>query len=138
MFSGEKRNIMLVIVRGLPGSGKSTFAEKLGVGFQHYEADMFFMVKGKYHFISELLPCAHKWCQEQARKDLEMGLHVSVANTFTMLWEMQPYLDMAKALSCWMDVVKCTGNFKNSHGVPDSVIEKMKERWEDFEGEVEV
>ena len=35
---------MLYIVRGIPGSGKSTFAKSLGG--THFETDMFFMVVG--------------------------------------------------------------------------------------------
>jgi len=42
----------LVIIRGLPGSGKSTFAKKfVEKGFKHYEADMWMVDKdGNYSF----------------------------------------------------------------------------------------
>ena len=36
----------LVLVRGLPGSGKSTYARSLG--YPNFEADMFFIKDGKY------------------------------------------------------------------------------------------
>jgi predicted kinase len=38
----------LILVRGCPGSGKSTFAKLLGG--KHIEADMFFMKDGEYQF----------------------------------------------------------------------------------------
>jgi len=38
----------LILVRGLPGSGKSTFAKTFGC--LHVEADMFYIVGGKYRF----------------------------------------------------------------------------------------
>lgn len=39
----------LVLIRGLPGSGKSTMAKVLAqVGYEHYEADMFFERDGVY------------------------------------------------------------------------------------------
>ena len=38
----------LILLRGLPGSGKSTFAEVIG-GFR-CEADMYFMEDGEYKF----------------------------------------------------------------------------------------
>jgi predicted kinase len=41
----------LTIVRGLPGSGKSTYAKSLNVF--HIEADMFCMKDGKYEFDAE-------------------------------------------------------------------------------------
>jgi Tfp pilus assembly pilus retraction ATPase PilT len=39
---------VLYLVRGIPGSGKSTFAKTLSG--EYYEADMFFMVDGEYKF----------------------------------------------------------------------------------------
>ena len=42
----------LYIVRGVPGSGKSTFAKSIG-GI-HIEADQFFMENGKYNFDEHL------------------------------------------------------------------------------------
>ena len=39
---------VLYIVRGIPGSGKSTFAKSLGG--THFEADMFFMKNGEYKY----------------------------------------------------------------------------------------
>lgn len=39
------------ILRGLPGSGKSTYAKKLAEeGWLHFENDMYFMKNGKYVF----------------------------------------------------------------------------------------
>jgi len=38
----------LILVRGLPGSGKSTFAKSLGG--VHIETDMFFIQDGEYKF----------------------------------------------------------------------------------------
>jgi adenylate kinase family enzyme len=36
-----------VLIRGLPGSGKSTLArEMVAEGFEHFEADIFFVVDG--------------------------------------------------------------------------------------------
>ena len=40
----------LYIVRGLPGSGKSTFARSIAKPYQIFEADQYFMKKGKYNF----------------------------------------------------------------------------------------
>ncbi len=51
----------LYIVRGIPGSGKSTFAKTLGG--QHYEADMFFIDEnGVYNFDFTKIKDAHQWC----------------------------------------------------------------------------
>ena len=45
-YSSEGRNLYLV--RGVPGSGKSTFAKQLGG--THFETDTYFMVDGEYKF----------------------------------------------------------------------------------------
>jgi hypothetical protein len=44
---------------------------------------------------------------------------------------MDPYLNMASDIK----VYKMTGNYGNVHGVPEEGIKRMKERWEDFDGE---
>ena len=39
-----------ILVRGVPGSGKSTFAAKVFSGAFHVENDMFHVKDGKYRF----------------------------------------------------------------------------------------
>ena len=55
----------LFLLRGLPGSGKTTLAKSLGG--KNYEADMFFErgLKNVYTFVAAKLPNAHRWCQSQ-------------------------------------------------------------------------
>jgi predicted kinase len=121
----------LILVRGLPGSGKSTYAASLG-GYRHLEADMFFeRSDGSYHFDPAKLAQAHAWCQGAVRHELRQGADVVVSNTFTQRWEMQPYLDMAQELNVPVKVVVMNGRFKNVHNVPEQAIERMRARWED-------
>ena len=58
---------ILYLLRGLPGSGKSSVAKSLmNAQTGHVEADMFFMDnKGNYNFDVSKLEEAHKWCQKQ-------------------------------------------------------------------------
>lgn len=130
---------MLFIVRGLPGSGKSTFAQKLcsinADDIIHLEADEFFMRNGKYEFELEKLSLAHDWCRTQTGYWLNQHRHVVVANTFTTKDEIEPYLNMARAFGSKWEIITCDNNFGNVHNVPDEIIEKMKARWEKIEGE---
>ena len=121
----------LFLIRGLPGSGKSTTAKALADWWEcvTLEADMFFMVKGKYEFDPARIKLAHGWCQNEARKYLKDGTNVIVANTFTQKWEMQPYIDMEYAS---LQIIECKGQFQNVHGVPKQTIAKMAERWENL------
>lgn len=124
----------LILVRGLPGSGKSTTATKLAQtrGAIHIEADQFFVDQnGDYCFDASQLPEAHAWCLAQTKRALEQGQSVIVANTFVQHWEMQPYLDLANALGIEPEVRVCRGQYQNIHGVPQATIALMREKWQD-------
>lgn len=124
----------LVIIRGLPGSGKSTKAKELiDKGFVNdwFETDTFFIgLDGSYNFDAGKLKEAHEWCQQSVKSSLKKGRSVVVSNTFTRIWEMEPYLEMAKSLNADVIVIECTGKYENIHGVPKEAIERMSERWE--------
>jgi predicted kinase len=126
----------LILIRGLPGSGKSTLARKImyeqsySIGL-HIEADAFFINNmGEYKFDPTRIKDAHAWCQAETEHALKKGASVIVSNTFTQLWEMQPYFEMAEKHGAKVVVYLCQGNFKNIHGVPDETIKKMKNRFE--------
>ena len=133
----------LIIIRGLPGSGKSTFAKTLlgparmgDTYMAHIEADMFFVVNGEYCYDGMKIGEAHHWCREATRNYLNAGYNVIVSNTFTRMKEMAPYLEMAKELDCELVVYRCAGNYGSIHGIPDRVMENMRGRFVDFEGEI--
>lgn len=120
----------LLIIRGLPGSGKSTFAKSL-TSYNHVEADMYFMMPdGTYNFRSNLVPTAHTWCQKKAADWLENGENVVVSNTFSRCWEIDPYAKMAKVLNANFTVITMEDTYVNCHNVPEKVIQDMKARWE--------
>lgn len=123
----------IILVRGLPGSGKSTYAKKLNC--LHVEADMFFVKDGEYNFQPGLIASAHEWCQKAAFNAMDWDMDVVVTNTFTQLWEMQPYLDMAAELDADVQVIKLTTQFGSVHGVPETALKAMMDRWEDYPGE---
>jgi hypothetical protein len=99
--------------------------------YKHFEADDFWKDK---EFDPSLLKEAHRVCQENTRKALEDDWSVIVSNTFTQLWEMQPYFDMTKDVT----VFRMTGDYGSIHNVPQQTINKMKQRFEDYKGEIYV
>lgn len=130
----------LVLIRGLPGSGKSTLSADLDGGedindFHHFEADSFFMQNGVYIFDQSKLGAAHKWCQSSTESWLALGESVIVSNTFTTLKELSPYINIARVYNINPIVITCTSDFGNVHNVPQEAIERMKARWVSYPGE---
>ena len=125
----------LILVRGPSGSGKSTYAKTL-TG-THIETDDYWLrPDGEYDFNYKLLKQAHAWCREEVEYAMEFQVNVIVANTFTQLWEMQPYLDMAEENGYEVKVYRMTNQYGNTHGVPKDVVQKQTDRMEDYPGEV--
>jgi predicted kinase len=120
----------LYIVRGLPGSGKSSLAKK--VTELVYSADDFFTnKKGEYNFNAKLLGKAHEWCWGKVRDAMFIGVEaVAVANTFTQAWEAEKYYKIAEEYGYSVFVIECQNNFGNVHDVPQESIDAMKKRWE--------
>ena len=86
----------LILLRGLPGAGKSTVAKLFG-DVSHYEADMYFMVNGEYKFDVTKLKDAHAWCQDMVKMDMLKDVPtIVVSNTFTQEWEMEAYYKLAE------------------------------------------
>jgi predicted kinase len=122
---------VLYIVRGIPGSGKSTFAKTLTSNV--FEADHYFYDNdGNYNFIPSEIKQAHKECQDFVRYAMESSIEkIAVSNTFTQEWEMKPYFEMAKeyGYKVFSVIVENRHGNTNEHNVPEEKIEQMKNRF---------
>ena len=140
----------IVILRGISGSGKSTYAKKLESqvvkeGGEPYRvsADQYFLSGGGYAFDPAKLPEAHNSCLRRymaGANDIyrELG-HIDliiVDNTNTQLWEMAPYVAIAEAYNIPYEIVHvvCPVEValeRNAHNVPEDTLRKQADRFEE-------
>lgn len=125
----------LAIVRGIPGSGKTTFAKKT-FNCPIFENDMYFVHNGKYVYDTAKRPNAIDWCMSMADECLYYGLDVCVSNTFTKAAYIQFYVNIAKRYNANVKVFRMCGDFVNIHETPQDIYNDMKNTFEDWPGEV--
>jgi predicted kinase len=128
---------ILYIVRGIPGSGKTTFARTLNSII--VEADQYFMDgEGNYKFDGSKIKFAHEYCRAQTEawmqtKGDQVNVNrIAVSNTFTQEWEMESYFELAKkyGYKVFTVIVENRHGGTNVHNVPEDKIEQMKNRFE--------
>lgn len=123
----------LILIRGLPGSGKTTLAKQMSqsLNAKHFEADMYFEnAQGEYLFDGTKLGEAHEWCFQQTKKWLNKRRIVIVSNTFVRHWEMRPYIKFCEKKGIAVEIRVCRGEFASIHNVPEGTIENMRRQWQ--------
>lgn len=123
----------LIILRGLPGSGKSTFAqffeEKVNKA-SAFEADQY--INYSKEWTIDKAKEAHRLCREDAEEEMKQGVStIIVSNTSTQEWEMEPYEQMAEKYGyrVFHLIVENRHNGVSEHQVPASTLLKMKKRF---------
>ncbi len=120
----------LILVRGLPGSGKTTLSQLLTAFV--LEADMYFMQDGEYKFDATKLKDAHQWCKDQCESFMKREKpKIAVSNTFTQDWEMESYIELAKQYGYRVHtiIVENRHGGVNVHDVPDATLGNMRNRF---------
>ena len=97
---------------------------------------MFHMRDGGYDWSAEAMPDAIRWCAETCRRALELRMDVVVSNTFTKRKFVEFYRNLAMETHAEFEVIRCTGEFRSVHDVPEKTFENMKKSFEDYPGEV--
>lgn len=114
----------LIIIRGLPGSGKTTYAKTKFPNHKYICADDYFERNGAYRFDLDYVKDAHEWCLERTRQCLKNSENCVVCNTFTKYRYIEPYLNIAPK-NCIVKIIRLTSMYISTHGVPGKKIEQM-------------
>lgn len=129
-------NKTIILLRGVSGCGKSFTADLLSENGKYpvLSADMFFEDEdGNYKWDAAKIKDAHAWCKRMTEGRMqEPSEKIFVTNTFTQEWEMADYFDLAEKYGYDVVtlVVENRHGGKNIHDVPDSTLEKMRNRFE--------
>jgi predicted kinase len=125
----------LILIRGLPGAGKSQLAETLAEGrFPVFSVDSYFTdpVSGVYEFRFKDNHLAYSECARNTENALHEGIRkVFVDNTFTMEWELEPYFEMAARYNYRVFVITVENRHRgrNTHGISEEQIQKMASKY---------
>ncbi len=121
----------LYLLRGLPGSGKTTLAKN--IGGVHYEADQYFEKYADVHFDGYQLQNSHDYCRENVIGAMELGEpSIIVSNTLTKKNEVDEYVALGEKYGyrVFSLVVENRHGGKNIHEVGEKTLAKMKNRFD--------
>lgn len=126
----------LIILRGIPGCGKTTTADLLvSMGAAAFSADEYFVNRstGEYEFDATKLHSAHLWCQGMVELYMTSETEtIVVHNTNTTAKEMKPYYKLAEKYGYQVHslIVENRHDGKNVHDVPEEILERMEQRFD--------
>ncbi|NXR34206.1 N4BP2 protein, partial [Zosterops hypoxanthus] len=134
---------VLVLLRGVPGSGKSYLARNLledNPGGIILSTDDYFYKHGQYHYDPDCLGEAHDWNRKRAKEAFERRISpIIIDNTNIQAWEMKPYVTLAQEFKykvmfrepdTWWKFKPKELERRNIHGVCKEKIKRMLERYE--------
>jgi len=133
----------IIIMRGLPGSGKDRYIDCLKLRDRTKQivicsADDYFMKDGKYVFVPYDISKAHAACQSLfIRSLIDKVPTIIVNNTNCEVWEFNNYILMADMMGySWRLVDLFDGDVpdavlaeRNKHGVSIEKITAMRDRY---------
>lgn len=126
----------VVILSGIPGSGKTTYANNLKGHVVKCSADDFFHRDGSYKFDPSQLSRAHgeclrKFAENLAKPDSVKPDFLVVDNMNTTTLELAPYVSLAMAYGKFPELMTFLVNYKlgakrNKHGFNEDACRELE------------
>ena len=139
-------SLTMIIMRGLPGSGKSSLVGRILKIYPQAEvcsADAYFtQADGSYQYDRNKIKEAHTFSQERAETLCRDACNlVIVDNTHVKRWELQPYLNTAAKFRYSVVILEPQTPWarnpeqlavRNSHNVNENAIKKKLKEWQEI------
>lgn len=125
----------LYLIRGLPGSGKSTFAKELadGLDCNHFEHDKYlYTEEGEYLWTEKRMAYAYRQCLRDTEATMVDGEPVVVSNVFPTSKSLKNYRKLAEKYGYRVTyiVVENRRGGVNIHDVPQEALEDMRKAFQ--------
>lgn len=141
----------VIINRGIPASGKSTFTKEIlttlnesNISVVSCSTDDYFIVEGKYTFDTSKLREYHLRNQQKFNASLKDGIEVVICdNTNIEPWEAKPYYEMAKEFDYRVVLIDFESRNIEEHcaaqnnkgynrNIDEDILSKMHQSLEDY------
>jgi predicted kinase len=125
----------LYLIRGLPGSGKSTFASMIArtLDCDHWEHDQYLYTdEGEYVWTEKRMAYAYRQCLRDTEATMQRGEPVVVSNVFPTAKSLKKYRKLAEQYGYQVTyvVVENRRGGQNIHNVPEEALKGMREAFQ--------
>lgn len=125
----------LYLIRGLPGSGKSTFAQTLAdnLDCNHFEHDKYLYTEdGEYLWTEKRMAYAYRQCLRDTEATMAEGEPVVVSNVFPTAKSLKNYKKLAEKYGHRVTyiVVENRRGGTNIHDVPQEALDDMRKAFQ--------
>jgi len=123
---------VLIILRGWPGSGKSTYAKQKARELNAVICsidDYFINRHGEYVYKPNEVPFAHAYCIRQFLNAVSLNKNIIVDNINMHARQYSIYYNIGLAYHYQIKIKTLNGHYESIHDIPEAIIEKMKKNW---------